>query len=131
MLVTIFFIALLYLVVQLAYSAVSPPVEEGEKAPLLALGTALLGPLGALLILLAAVTSLAGNLQANMTSSPRVSHALAARERLDAGAHLRGDRLQLVAADAGHHHRLREVADRIRERERRRRYRRDRRERIA
>lgn len=79
MLVTIFLIALLYFVVQLAFSAVSPSVPEGDKAPLLALGTALLGPLGALLILLAAVTSLAGNLHANMTASPRVTHALAAR----------------------------------------------------
>lgn len=84
MLVTIFLIALLYLVVQLAFSAVAPPVAEGEKAPLLALGTALLGPPGALLILLAAVTSLAGNLHANMTASPRISHALAARGDLPA-----------------------------------------------
>ncbi len=79
MLVTIFLIALLYFLVQLAFSAVSPPVAEGEKAPLLALGTSLLGPVGALLILLAAVTSLLGNLSANMTASPRVTHALAAR----------------------------------------------------
>jgi amino acid transporter len=79
MLVTIFLIALLYFLVQFAFSAVSPPVPEGEKAPLLALGTALVGPLGALLVLLAAVTSLAGNLHANMTATPRVSHALAAR----------------------------------------------------
>jgi amino acid transporter len=84
MLVTIFLIALLYFLVQLAFSAVSPPVAEAEKAPLLALGTALLGPIGALLILLAAVTSLLGNLSANMTASPRVSHALAARGDLPA-----------------------------------------------
>ncbi|UUR07703.1 APC family permease [Sphingomonas glaciei] len=86
MLVTIFLIALLYFLVQLTFSAVSPPVEAGEKAPLLALGTALLGPTGALLILLAAVTSLLGNLHANMTASPRVSHALAARGDLPAWA---------------------------------------------
>ncbi|GAA3996272.1 APC family permease [Sphingomonas humi] len=84
MLVTIFLIALLYFLVQLAFSAVAPPVPEGEKAPLLALGTALLGPVGALLVLLAAVTSLAGNLHANMTGSPRISHALAARGDLPA-----------------------------------------------
>lgn len=84
MLVTIFLIALLYFLVQFAFSAVSPPVADGEKAPLLALGTALLGPLGALLVLLAAVTSLAGNLHANMTASPRVTHALAARGDLPA-----------------------------------------------
>ncbi len=59
-------------------------MAEGDKAPLLALGTALLGPAGALLILLAAVTSLAGNLHANMTASPRVTHALAARGDLPA-----------------------------------------------
>lgn len=79
MLVTIILIALLYLLVQLAFSTVAPPIGPGEKAPLLALGTALLGPAGALLILLAAVTSLAGNLHANMTASPRISHAMAAR----------------------------------------------------
>jgi amino acid transporter len=84
MLVTIFLIALLYILVQLAFSSVSPAVEVGEKAPLLALGSALLGPTGALLILLAAVTSLAGNLHANMTASPRVSHASAARGDLPA-----------------------------------------------
>lgn len=78
-LLTIIVIALLYLLVQLAFLAVSPPVAEGEKAPLLALGTALLGPTGALLILLAAVSSLAGNLHGNLASTPRVSHALAAR----------------------------------------------------
>jgi amino acid transporter len=79
MLVPIFFVALLYFLVQLAFSAVSPPVAVGDKAPLLALGAAVLGPVGALLILLAAVTSLLGNLHANMTASPRISHALAAR----------------------------------------------------
>lgn len=84
MLVTILLIAFLYLLVQLAFAAVSPAVPEGEKAPLLALGSALLGPLGALLILVAAVTSLAGNLHANMTATPRVSHALAARGDLPA-----------------------------------------------
>lgn len=86
MLVTIFLIALLYFLVQLAFSAVAPPVDAAEKAPLLALGTALLGPAGSLLILLAAVTSLAGNLHANMTASPRISHALAARGDLPAWA---------------------------------------------
>jgi amino acid transporter len=84
MLMTILLIALLYLIVQLAFSAISPEVDAGDKAPLLALGSALLGPTGALLILLAAVTSLAGNLHANMTASPRISHALAVRGDLPA-----------------------------------------------
>ncbi|WP_300972866.1 APC family permease [Sphingomonas sp. LHG3406-1] len=79
LLLTIAVIALLYLLVQLAYSAVSPSVEEGEKAPLLALGRDLFGAPGALLVLLAAVASLAGNLHANLAATPRVSHALAMR----------------------------------------------------
>lgn len=84
LLVTIVVIALLYFLVQLAFLAVSPVVAEGEKAPLLALGSALLGPLGALLVLLAAVSSLAGNLHGNLASTPRVSHALATRGDLPA-----------------------------------------------
>lgn len=84
LLLTIVVIALLYFLVQLAFLAVSPVVAEGEKAPLLALGSALLGPLGALLVLLAAVSSLAGNLHGNLASTPRVSHALAARGDLPA-----------------------------------------------
>lgn len=79
LLLTIGAIALLYFLVQLAFIAVAPPVPAGEKAPLLALGTALLGPAGAALVLMTAVASLAGNLHANMAASPRVSHALAAR----------------------------------------------------
>jgi amino acid transporter len=79
LLLTLAAIVILYLLVQLAFLAVAPEVAPGEKAPLLALGQALLGPLGALLILLAAVTSLAGNLHANLAATPRVTFALAER----------------------------------------------------
>lgn len=79
LLLTIGAIALLYFLVQLAFVAVAPLVPAGEKAPLLALGTALLGPAGAALVLVTAVASLAGNLHSNMAGSPRVSHALALR----------------------------------------------------
>ncbi|GAA4010868.1 APC family permease [Sphingomonas swuensis] len=84
LLLTVGGIVLLYLMVQLAFVAVDPAYPKGDKAPLLALGTALLGPLGALMVLLAAVASLAGNLHANMAATPRVSHALALRGDLPA-----------------------------------------------
>ena len=79
MLLTIGAVVLLYLLVQLAFVAVAPAVAPGEKAPLLALGTALLGPIGAALVLLAAVTSLLGNLLGNLAATPRVTFALASR----------------------------------------------------
>jgi amino acid transporter len=84
LLLTLGAIILLYALVQLAFLAVSPDVPAGEKAPLLALGSALLGPAGALLILLAAVTSLLGNLHGNLAATPRVTYALADRGELSA-----------------------------------------------
>lgn len=84
LLLTLGAIILLYLLVQLAFLAVSPDVPEGEKAPLLALGSALLGPVGAILILVAAVTSLLGNLHGNLAATPRVTYALAERGELPA-----------------------------------------------
>lgn len=84
LLLTLGGIILLYAVVQGAYLAVTPAVAEGEKAPLLAMGAALLGPTGSLLILLAAVTSLLGNLHGNLAATPRVTYALAQRGELPA-----------------------------------------------
>jgi amino acid transporter len=83
-LLTLGTIVILYALVQLAFLAAAPDVPEGEKAPLLALGSALLGPTGALLILVAAVTSLLGNLHGNLAATPRVTYALARRGELPA-----------------------------------------------
>ncbi|HEV2748347.1 MAG TPA: APC family permease [Allosphingosinicella sp.] len=66
----------LYLLVQLAYVAVMEPGEGGD-APLVAFGTALAGPAGGLLLTVAALFSLAGNLSGSMTSTPRATFALA------------------------------------------------------
>lgn len=79
LLLTLGAIVILYMLVQFAFVAVAPDVPEGEKAPLLALGSAMLGSLGAFLILLAAVTSLLGNLHGNLAATPRVTYALAQR----------------------------------------------------
>ena len=82
---TIATIALLYFVVQLAFVAFFPQgLEEGVETPLLALGERLIGPGGALILGLAAVFSLAGNLHSNMAATPRVTYAMAERGELPA-----------------------------------------------
>ena len=80
---TIGSVALLYFVVQLAFVAFFPNgLEEGVETPLLALGERLIGPAGALILGLAAVFSLAGNLHSNMAATPRVTYAMAERGEL-------------------------------------------------
>jgi amino acid transporter len=82
---TIATIALLYFVVQLAFVAFFPNgLDEGVETPLLALGERLIGPAGALILGLAAVFSLAGNLHSNMAATPRVTYAMAERGELPA-----------------------------------------------
>lgn len=82
---TIATIALLYFVVQLAFVAFFPNgLEEGAETPLLALGEQLIGPAGAMILGLAAVFSLAGNLHSNMAATPRVTYAMAERGELPA-----------------------------------------------
>ena len=82
---TIATIALLYFVVQLAFVAFFPTgLQEGVETPLLALGERLIGPVGALILGLAAVFSLAGNLHSNMAATPRVTYAMAERGELPA-----------------------------------------------
>ena len=82
---TIFMVALLYFVVQMAFVAFFPNgLEDGAETPLLALGERLIGPAGALILGLAAVFSLAGNLHSNMAATPRVTYAMAERGELPA-----------------------------------------------
>ena len=77
---TIGTVALLYFVVQLAFVALFPTgLESGADAPLLALGERLVGPVGALILGLAAIFSLAGNLHSNMAATPRVTYSMAER----------------------------------------------------
>lgn len=80
---TIGTVALLYFVVQLAFVALFPTgLESGSEAPLLALGDRLIGPVGALILGLAAIFSLAGNLHSNMAATPRVTYAMSQRGEL-------------------------------------------------
>jgi amino acid transporter len=66
----------IYFLVQLAYVAVMAPTPVPER-PLAAFAAALIGPMGALILTLTALASIAGNLTGSMTATPRVTYALA------------------------------------------------------
>jgi amino acid transporter len=72
----------LYFFIQLGFASAMAGVEIGEKAPLVAMGERIFGTAGALVILAAALFSLAGNLMGIMIVGPRVTHALAERGAL-------------------------------------------------
>ena len=78
-LITIATIATLYFLVQLAFVTAFPAGGAGADAPLIDLGARVLGPAGAVIITLAAIFSLAGNLHGNMTATPRVTYAMGER----------------------------------------------------
>jgi amino acid transporter len=73
---TILATATLYFLVQLSYVAVMEPGAGGD-APLVAFGSALLGPVGALILTAAAIFSLLGNISGGLTATPRTTFALA------------------------------------------------------
>ena len=78
-LITIGSTALLYFLVQLAFVTVFPDGGANADAPMIDLGAKVAGPVGAVVLTLAAIFSLAGNLHGNMTATPRVTHAMAER----------------------------------------------------
>lgn len=80
LLVTVIATAAFYFVVQLAYAAVMP-AGASPDAPLAAFAETLIGPAGLLILSATAMASIGGNLLGSMTSSPRVTFALA-EERL-------------------------------------------------
>jgi amino acid transporter len=73
---TVIATAALYFIVQLAYVSAMP---EGVKpdAPLVAFATLLAGPVGGLILTATALFSVAGNISGSMTSTPRITFALA------------------------------------------------------
>ena len=75
---------LLYFLVQLAFVSALPGGGRDETAPLIDLGSWLAGPVGATLLTLTALASIAGSLHGIMTSTPRVSYALGLRGDLPA-----------------------------------------------
>jgi amino acid transporter len=73
---TIIGAALFYCLIQLAYVAVVQG-ETPEGAPLAAMAEKLAGPVGAVLISIAAIISVGGNLFASMIATPRLTYAMA------------------------------------------------------
>ena len=73
---TVIATAAVYFLVQLAYAAVMPAGAEPD-APLAALAETLFGPVGAIVLSFTALASIAGNVTGSMTSTPRVTFALA------------------------------------------------------
>jgi APA family basic amino acid/polyamine antiporter len=78
---TIIGTAALYFLVQLAYAA-TMPAGPAPAAPLAAFAQTLIGPAGALILSLTALASVAGNVSGSMTSTPRVTYALATQGSL-------------------------------------------------
>ena len=76
---TIAITTLLYFLVQLAFISALSGGGTDEKAPLIDLGRWLAGPVGGVSLTVAAVASLGGNLHGIMTSTSRVTYALAER----------------------------------------------------
>jgi len=74
----------LYFLVQLAFVSALPGGATDDTAPLIDLGTWLAGNVGATILTLAAIASIAGSLHGLMTSTPRVSYALGLRGDLPA-----------------------------------------------
>ena len=78
-LTTIGVTTLLYFLVQMAFVSALPGGGSDDKAPLIDLGAWLAGPTGAMILTLAAIASLGGNLHGILASTSRVTSALAER----------------------------------------------------
>lgn len=81
-LLTIGATALLYFLVQLAFVTVFPGGAPQSEAPLIDLGTRIAGPAGAVVLTVAAIASLGGNLHGIMTAVPRLTWAMGERADL-------------------------------------------------
>lgn len=80
---TVILTGLLYFLIVLVFVA-TVPAEAYASATLVDVGRSLAGPLGALVITLAAVFSIGGNLAGSMLAAPRIIFALAENRQLPA-----------------------------------------------
>jgi APA family basic amino acid/polyamine antiporter len=78
---TVLATATIYFLVQLAYVSIMP-AGAAPEAPLAAFAETMAGPAGALLLVVTALASVAGNIGGAMTATPRVTFALAAQGSL-------------------------------------------------
>ncbi len=77
----IFFVVILYMLIQLVAEAAVPNLSE-SSTPLLDASSALFGELGASLLMMGIVTSVAANLMSNMFSTTRLTYALSLDQSL-------------------------------------------------
>ena len=75
--------SLLYFLVVLVFVSIIPPDNYGG-ATLVDVGRSLAGPLGAIVITMAAVFSIGGNLSASMLAAPRITFSMAEKRMLPA-----------------------------------------------
>ena len=80
---TVIGMAFVYFLIQLAYVS-AMPAGPAPTAPLAAFAEVLVGPAGAALIAVVALASVTGNIGSTMTSTPRVTYALAQQGSLPA-----------------------------------------------
>ena len=69
-----------YMLIQFGFLAADPPANP--SAPMIGMGASIAGPLGATVVTLAALASLAGNLHGNILTSPRLLFAMSERRVL-------------------------------------------------
>lgn len=69
-------VTLLYILIQLVSVAVVPDIADSES-PLLDVAAALLGPAGAIILMIGVLASVGGNLVGAIFSTPRITYALA------------------------------------------------------
>lgn len=81
LIITVLGITVFYFLVQLVYVSINPAITT-QGAPLVELGKVLMGASGAIIITLAAVFSVGGNLMANMIAVPRMTYAMAEEKTL-------------------------------------------------
>ena len=74
-------VGVLYFLIVLSYVAVLPELE-GDQVTLVGMGAHLFGPVGAVVITLAAVFSIGGNLGAILLAAPRLSFSMAEQQML-------------------------------------------------
>jgi amino acid transporter len=75
---TVALTALLYFLIQLAYTAVAPETgANSTDAPLIAFGAAIAGGAGGFLMIAVALASLTGNLHGNLMTTPHLLRAMA------------------------------------------------------
>ena len=79
MLASLAVIIIFYMAVQWAYIAAGAPQSEGDATPLSAAANSVMGEIGALLLSLAAIFSIATNCLSFYIAGPRVAYAMADR----------------------------------------------------